>query len=375
MPENHAKVYTRAEADPSRLKGTRIAVLGYGNQGRAQALNLRDSGLEVTVGNREDEYRLRAREDGFAAAGIGEAVAGADVVFLLIPDEEMPGVFEQSVRPHLRPGSALVFASGYTVAFGLLSPPPGVDVLLIAPRMIGVGVRERYLSREGFYTLVGVHQDASGDAGARLLALTAAATGLHKPAIEVSFHQEAVLDLFNEQAFGPAFGRVLLSAIKVLLEAGLPPEAVLVEMYMSEEMAQVYRTMARVGLIRQVRLHSQTSQYGAMSRALRFLDPALPRKMRRIYREIASGAFAREWQSPLSRLRLRALRFLASRQKLSRIEAEVRRRLGLQTAREGRDDETAEAAAADAAVQQDPEIARQLQMLRELDQLENGWDA
>jgi len=329
LSKPHARIFTSADADPSLLVGTKVAVVGYGNQGRSQALNLRDSGLEVVIGNRADEYRQRARRDGFAVLDIPEAVGQGQAVLLLIPDEELPAVFDQAVRPYLQRGSAVVFASGYAVAFGLLKPPEEEDVLLIAPRTIGVAVRERFLTHEGFYTLIGVHQDSTGKAWPRLLALTAAVTGLYRPAIEVSFRQEAILDLFNEQAFGPAFGRVLLSAINVLLEAGLPPEAVLVEMYMSEEMADVYRTMARVGLIRQAGLHSQTSQYGAMSRAVRFLDPRLPRKMRRIYREIASGAFAREWQNPLSRLKLRALRFLASRQKLTGIEAEVRRRLGL----------------------------------------------
>jgi ketol-acid reductoisomerase len=330
VAKNRTRVYTRGEADPSLLTGARIAVVGYGNQGRAQALNLRDSGLQVLVGNRDDEYRPRAQRDGFAVQPIPDAVAQAQVLFLLLPDEELPAVFEAAVRPHLRPASTLVFASGYTVAFGLLHPPEDADVVLLAPRTIGVGVRERFESGEGFYAFVGVHQDRSGSARARLLALTAAVTGLHKPAIEVSFHQEAVLDLFNEQAFGPAFGRALLTATNVLLDAGLPPEAVLVEMYMSEEMADVYRTMARVGLIRQTRLHSHTSQFGAMSRAIRFLDPKLPKTMRRIYREIASGAFAREWQRPVSRIKLQALRFLASRQKLSKIEAEVRSRLGIE---------------------------------------------
>jgi ketol-acid reductoisomerase len=144
----------------------------------------------------------------------------------------------------------------------------------------------------------------------------------------VSFHQEAVLDLFNEQAFGPAFGRVLLTAIKVLLDAGLPPEAVLVEMYMSEEMSYIYRQMSRAGLIRQTDFHSQTSQYGAMSRAVRFLNPALRKTMEGIFREIDSGGFAKEWQRPLSRLKLKTLRWFAARQKLNRIEQRVRSRLG-----------------------------------------------
>lgn len=322
-------LYHLHQADPDLLQAKQLAVLGYGNQGRAQALNLRDSGFEVTVANRRDEYRNRAEADGFPTLDIPEAVRKSDILFLLVPDERLPGLFDAKIRSHLQPGTTLVFASGYTIAFALLEPPPDVDVVLLAPRMIGVGVRERFLSGEGFYCLVGVHQDASGEALARLLALTQAIGGLTKPAIEVSFKQEALLDLFNEQGFGPAFGRVLLSAIQVMLEAGLPPEAVLVEMLLSEEMAYTYRQMARVGLVRQTLFHSQTSQYGAMSRGIRFLGMGVKARMERIFRELEEGSFAREWASPLSRLKFRAIRFLAMRQSINRVETAVRRRLGL----------------------------------------------
>jgi len=322
------RIFTANDGNIEDIAGRSIAVIGYGNQGRAQALNLRDSGLNVVVGNRRDEYRRRAESDGFTVMDIPTAVAEADVCILLLPDEELPSAYRSSIRPALTAGDMLVFASGYGVAFGEIEPPPGVDVALLAPRMIGLGVRENYLTGEGFYCLVGVHQDASGTAWKRLLGLCAGISGLYKPAVEVSFHQEAVLDLFNEQAFGPAFGRVLLTAINVLLDAGLPPEAVLVEMYMSEEMSYIYRQMSRVGLIRQTDFHSQTSQYGAMSRAIRFLNPKLRRTMSGILREIDSGSFAREWQRPLSRLKLRALRFFAARQKLGTIEQRVRARLG-----------------------------------------------
>jgi ketol-acid reductoisomerase len=303
-------------------------VIGYGNQGRAQALNLRNSGLNIVVGNRRDDYRGRAQADGFTVMDIPAAVAQSDICLLLIPDEELSTVYRIAIRPALSTGDMLVFASGYGVGFGEIEPPPDADVALLAPRMVGVGVRETYLTGEGFYCLVGVHQDASGLAWKRLLGLCAGISGLYKPAIEVSFHQEAVLDLFNEQAFGPAFGRVLLTAIKVLLDAGLPPEAVLVEMYMSEEMSYIYRQMGRVGLIRQTEFHSQTAQYGAMSRAVRFLNPKLRKTMEEIFREIDSGGFAREWQQPLSRLKLKALRLFATRQKLNIIERKVRARLG-----------------------------------------------
>jgi len=195
--------------------------------------------------------------------------------------------------------------------------------------MIGVGVRERFLTKEGFFCLVGVHQDASGKAEEKMLALTDGIGGLIKPAIEVTFKQEAVLDLFNEQAFGPAFGRVLLTAISVLLKSGIPPEAALVEMYMSEEMAYTYQKMAQIGLVKQTLFHSHTSQYGAMSRGIRFMDLDLEHRMQKILHEIESGSFAKEWQNPLNRLKFKAIRFFAMRQFINKLETQVRKSLGL----------------------------------------------
>jgi ketol-acid reductoisomerase len=321
--------YYNHSANPDFLKDHTVAVIGYGNQGRAQALNLRDSGIQVIVGNRDDEYRQRSLADGFRVFDISIAVEAGEIIMLLIPDESLPAVFETQIKPYLKAESALVFASGYSLAFDQIQVPPDVDALLIAPRMIGIGVRERYLTGEGFYCLVGVHQEASGCAQERLLALTWAIGGLNKPAIEVTCKQEAILDLFNEQAFGPAFGRALLTAISVLIDRGLPPEAVLVEMYLSEEMAYTYRKMAQVGLVKQTLYHSQTSQYGAMSRGVRFLGLGLDERMQAIYEEIDSGAFAREWASPLARLKFKVIRYFAMRQPINKLEAHVRKAMGL----------------------------------------------
>lgn len=329
MQQPSSKVYFQRDAEPGLLMGLQVAVIGYGNQGRAQALNLRDSGAQVVIGNRDDDYQERAALDGFRNTGIEEAVRSAQVVFLLLPDEVIPSIFKEQIVPNLKPGAALVFASGYSVAFEQIELPDQVDVLMIAPRMIGVGVRERYLTEEGFYCLVGVHQDASGEASRRLIVLTWGVGKLYKPAIEVTFKQEAILDLFNEQAFGPAFGRVLLTAISLLLEKGLPPEAVLVEMYKSEEMAYTYQQMAKTGLVRQTLFHSPTSQYGAMTRGVRFLGLDLKPRMERIYDEIESGAFALEWGSALAKLRFRVVRFFAMRQRINGIERKVRNALGL----------------------------------------------
>jgi ketol-acid reductoisomerase len=291
------RIYHDRDADLSQLDGQRIAVVGYGNQGRSQALNLRDSGLDVRIGSIRDGSHQQAEADGFEVLPIAEACAVADVILLLIPDEVMPEVYAQQVAPGLAAGKLLVFASGYNVAFDLIRPPSEVDVALVAPRMIGVGVRDAYLEGGGFPSFVGVHQDASGSARTRMLAIARGLGSTRAGCIEMSMHDEASLDLFTEQAFGPAFGRVMMSAVDLLVEAGYPPEAVLLELYLSGEFAYSLQKAREVGMTRQMDFHSHTSQYGTLTRGARFLDLGDPikAKMRGILEEIRSGKFAEEW--------------------------------------------------------------------------------
>lgn len=294
-----AVIYHDEDANLEVLAGETIAILGYGNQGSAQAKNLRDSGLPVIVGNIDDPYREAARRDGFEVVSIAEASARAGILFVLTADEIMPEVYEKSIAPHLTPGKLLNFAHGYNIAFDLIKPPEFVDVVLIAPRMIGAGVRDSYLSGEGFASFVGVHQDATGRAKERMLALARALGSTRAGCLEMTMKDEATLDLFTEQAFGPAFGKVMMAAIDTLVEAGFPPEAVLMELYLSGEMAYSFLKIREVGMLKQHQLHSHTSQYGTVTRSARYeeLEPVLRRKMADTLEEIRSGAFAREWST------------------------------------------------------------------------------
>ncbi|MHA1952967.1 MAG: NAD(P)-dependent oxidoreductase [Candidatus Heimdallarchaeaceae archaeon] len=326
MVEN---IFTEEDADLNRLKGLTIGIVGYGNQGKAQALNLRDSGLKVIIGNKKDEYAKRAKEDKFEVYPIAEAVKLSDIVFLLISDEIMKDVYENQILSNLKDKGAIVFASGYNIGFNLINSSSNHDILLIAPRMIGVGVRERFLSKEGFFSFVHVENNASGNANEILLALCKGIGTLKKGVVDITFKQEAVLDLFNEQGFGPAFGRVLLSSVYTLVDAGYPLEAVLVEMFMSEEMSYTYKKMAQIGLVKQVEFHSQTSQYGAMSRGIKYIKLPLKKIMKGILENIESGDFAKEWEKKSSRIIFKFLKFFATKTRINRLEQKARENLGL----------------------------------------------
>ncbi len=290
-----AKVYYESDADIGVLRDRKVAIIGYGNQGRAQALNLRDSGVTPLIGVRQDETQARAEEDGFATAGVADAAAQCDVLMILIPDEVMPQVFDESIRPHLNEGDAISFATGYNVAFGLLTPPANVDVVMIAPRMIGQGVRDTYVEGSGFPSFVGVHQDATGNALAVCLAIAQGIGTTRSGALELTFAQEAELDLFTEQGFGPAFGQVLMGSLQTLIDAGYPEEAALIEILLSGEFAYSMEKIREIGFFKQMELHSTTSQYGSMTRGMRFIIPELHDKLAEVLKEIKSGDFAREW--------------------------------------------------------------------------------
>lgn len=331
MTGHGTRVFHEADADLGVLAGRTLAVVGYGNQGRSQALNLRDNGLTTIVGNIEDACAEQARADGFEVTSIAEACRRADVVLLLVPDEVMPEVYEREVRPHLAAGDVLDLASGYNVAFGLITPPADVDVVLVAPRMIGPGVRDTFVSGRGFPSFIALHQDVSGEGMGRLLALAAGIGTMRAGCILMSMHDEATLDLFTEQALSPMIARTFLSAIGTLVEAGYPPEAVLLELYLSGELSYTFEKIRELGMFRQMDLHSRTSQYGTLSRSARFADLEVEPRMAAILEEIRDGTFAREWSDagPAAADTLAELKALRDSLPLGGWEAQTRRDFGI----------------------------------------------
>jgi ketol-acid reductoisomerase len=300
-----AKFYFDDDADLSLIQGSTIAVLGYGNQGRSQALNLRDSGLQVVVGAPRDRSARQAAEDGLDVTGVPEAVAQADVVMLLVPDEILPRIWESDIEPHLKEGVVLSFASGFNITFEEVAPPAHADVVLVAPRMIGKGVRDTYVRGDGFPSLVAVAQDASGKAFDYALALAKGIGSTRAGAIHSSFEEETTLDLYMEQ-IGQIYST--RASFEVLTEAGYTPEAVLLELYASGETAEIAHAARDIGLFHQLKLHSRTSQYGQQVTSQRFQDAeARKDQLRAVVNHIESGAFAKEWDEEkangLSRLK------------------------------------------------------------------------
>ena len=292
-----AKFFSASDADPTVLNGKTIAVIGYGNQGRAQAINLRRAGHFVIVGNQEDDSWRQARTDGFEPLAMDAAAARADIVLLLLPDEIAPDIYRRMIEPHLGRGKTLVFASGYNITYKFIVPPREVDVILVAPRMIGQGVLDLPARGEGFPVLAGVKQDASGRALATALAIAHGIGAFmpHGAVVESSFEEETLVDLFSEHTWAGAMLFLLDRAFKLLVEAGVSPEVALLELYASGELGEIGRAMASLGMWNQLKLHSHTSQFGQLTHGTQFIGADAEALMRKAIAEIRDGTFARRW--------------------------------------------------------------------------------
>lgn len=315
-------LYYEQDADQAAIEGQSLAIVGYGNQGRPWALNLRDSGLAPRVCVRNDETRARAEEDGFEVGDITDADS-ADIVCILVPDDVIP-----EVGPPRADHQLTILASGYCYAFDRYSPAG--DQGMIAPRMLGPEVRSCYTEGAGFITAVGVQRDVTGTAQARTLAVAKALGGLREGAIELTPHQEALLDLAVEQVLSPALTHVNGAFVTTMLEYGIPLEAILTELFLSGEVERNFRLLRTEGFVAQLEHHSPASQYGQLSRRGRYDDHDLTQNMKDIVREIDSGAFADEWDKEAASgyPRLQALKEEHAGEGVKAMEADLMGKLG-----------------------------------------------
>jgi ketol-acid reductoisomerase len=290
-----ATIYYDKDADASALSGQKVAVLGFGSQGHAHALNLKDSGYDVTVGLREDSSSAAtAREGGLTVKPIADAVADADVVMVLLPDTSQAKVYAEEIAPNLEAGNMLMFAHGFNIHFGTIRPPDGVDVTMIAPKGPGHLVRRTYEQGIGTPALVAVHRDATGKALQRALAYAGAIGCARAGVIETSFEEETETDLFGEQTILCGGTSALVrSAFDTLVEAGYQPEIAYFECL--HELKLIVDLMYEGGLSWMRYSVSDTAEYGDYTRGPRIVDDATREEMRRILDEIRGGAFAKEW--------------------------------------------------------------------------------
>ena len=303
------KMYRKTDVDPKALSSARIAVVGYGSQGRAQACNLRDSGLDVVLGLRTTGATASAaRAEGWEPREIGDAVRDADLVALLIPDTTQPKVFREQIAPHLRPDSALLFSHGFNVHYKTISVPAGVDIIMVAPKAPGALLRREFVAGQGVPCLLAVERDATGTAKARALAYADAIGGTRAGVLETNFAEETETDLFGEQAvLCGGMTELVVAGFETLTEAGYQPEVAYFECL--HELKLIVDLLYEGGLAKVHQFVSDTAKYGDLSRGPRIVDDHVRAKMREVLAEVRSGAFAREWiaEDAAGRPRYRAL--------------------------------------------------------------------
>ncbi len=322
------RFYSKKDVDKKALKGARIAVLGYGSQGRAQALNLSDSGLDVVVGVRKGGPGWKkARKDGLATAEPAEAVAGADLVALLVPDLAQKGLY-QSVEKRLKKGATLLFAHGFNIHFKQVKPRKDLDVVLIAPKGPGDLVRRQYQQGRGVPCLIAVAQDSTGKAHARALAYAHGIGGTRGGVLETTFAEETETDLFGEQAVlcGGAT-ELVVKGFETLVEAGYQPEVAYYECL--HELKLIVDLLHEGGLRKMHELISETAKYGDLTRGPRVVNDRVKAEMRKILKEVQNGKFARQWIEENASGRKNYARMLKddTNRQIEKVGAELRARM------------------------------------------------
>jgi ketol-acid reductoisomerase len=287
-------VYRDEDCDPALIRGRSIAVIGYGNQGRAQALNLRDSGVAVTVALPEaSASRERALSDGLPVATAAQACARADVAVMLAADEDQGPIYAEAVAPKLREGGALVFAHGLNIRFGLIEPRADLDVILVAPKGPGTALRSEYEKGSGLIALFAIERDSSGTAEALALSYGAAIGSGRVGMLRTSFAEECEADLFNEQAvLWGAIPELIHAGFETLVDAGFSPEIAYFECL--TEVKLIADLIYERGIAGMQAAISNTAEFGALKGGSRIIDADRRTEMRRILREVRSGSFVEE---------------------------------------------------------------------------------
>lgn len=321
-----AKIYYDKDADLKLLKGKKVAIVGYGIQGRGQGLNLRDSGVEVIIAQRKGgpNYEIALR-DGFKPVEAEEAAKKADVIQLLAQDHLQGGIYEKSVAPYLKPGKSLLFSHGFNIHFGYIRPPKNVDVFMVAPKGPGALVRSQFLEGGGVPCLVAVYQNASGKALDLALAHAKAIGGTRAGVIETSFREETETDLFGEQAvLCGGLSELIRAGYETLVDAGYQPEMAYFECL--HEVKLIVDAIFVAGISGMHRRVSDTAEYGDYTRGKRVISKTSREEMKKILKEIQSGAFAREWisENQKGRPHFNQLRAECDQHPVERVGAELR---------------------------------------------------
>jgi len=290
-----ANVYYDKDADPSLLASRKVAVIGYGSQGHAHALNLKDSGVDVRVGLREgSSSKAKAEAAGLSVVSIEQAATEADLIMILLPDTEQKRVYDESIAPHLQDGDAIFFAHGFNVRFDRIAPPAGIDVAMVAPKGPGHLVRRTYEEGGGTPCLIAVSQDESGKAKELSLAYAAAIGGARAGVLETTFEEETETDLFGEQVVLCGGLTALVQAgFETLVDAGYQPESAYFECL--HELKLIVDLMYEQGIAGMRYSISDTAEYGDLTRGPRIINDGVKAEMKVILDEIRSGKFADEW--------------------------------------------------------------------------------
>ncbi|GMO23434.1 MAG: ketol-acid reductoisomerase [Termitinemataceae bacterium] len=321
-----AIMYYEKDCDLGALKGKTIAVIGYGSQGHAHALNAKESGMNMVVGLYEGSKSWKkAEESGLKVMNAADAAKAADFIMILINDEKQAKLYTESIKPALKPGKTLAFAHGFNIHFGQIIPPPDVNVVMIAPKGPGHTVREQYKNGAGVPCLIAVHQDASGDAKRIGLAYAAAIGGARAGVLETTFKEETETDLFGEQAvLCGGVSALMKCGFEVLIEAGYQPESAYFEVM--HEMKLIIDLVNRGGLQFMRYSISDTAEYGDYTAGPKVITQDTKNAMRGILKDIQNGKFAREWilENQVNRPNFNRMRAIESEHPIEKVGAELR---------------------------------------------------